>query len=299
MEDTFQDKLNEEEVDLQVEDLKTVTAVSCDDIEAKKKFESTFRFSFSAFADIPDTDLDILAELIEDEYNDLIEDYCDPLIRRDIKVTSEDRVRVFSPGRRLDHAACVNFEGVFTVKGSCRGCDKDQQILDVIDSRNGRSLEEVISRLSEREPRSGPARRRQRRRLQEEEECFCEEGTIAPRAPTEEEFNIRMGEVIAMNINDFDRLCGLASECNPDMMVATVSRTVVLAFQFSPGTEVTDEVLDELEMAIKESYNIARDDYHSDKCDGHYRQTIDVTIDRSVLQRRMEWEALKGVGSII
>jgi hypothetical protein len=65
-----------------------VASVACDDEDETTSFESEFFFPFSTFRDVPDRELQQLGNLLENEYNAMVVDYCDPLIRREISSES-------------------------------------------------------------------------------------------------------------------------------------------------------------------------------------------------------------------
>jgi hypothetical protein len=58
-----------------------------DDEDETTSFESGSFFPFSIFRDVPDRELhQLMGNLLENEYNAMVVDYCDPLIRREIRL---------------------------------------------------------------------------------------------------------------------------------------------------------------------------------------------------------------------
>lgn len=94
--ETLQTKLEEEDVDVRVDRLNSVVGVACDDVTETRNFKSDFVFRFSAMSDVDDKEIEFFGEVLAEVYNMYIEDFCDPLIRRDIRLELEDRQRVFT-----------------------------------------------------------------------------------------------------------------------------------------------------------------------------------------------------------
>jgi hypothetical protein len=88
--------------------------------------DSRLTVSFSLHADFFESfkEMNTLFELVQDTYNTLIIDYCDPLFRR-IEVLELSNYE--GPARD----GCAKFElTFFDVLGHCRGCGDDTPMLD-------------------------------------------------------------------------------------------------------------------------------------------------------------------------
>jgi hypothetical protein len=103
-------RLEEEGVDLIVKDISTVSAIHYDAEEETMRFESEFTISFSALASVPDLEIEQLIQLV---YNDLVEDYCDPLIRREVELRLTDRRRVIAPALSISGRCDLHAQGVY------------------------------------------------------------------------------------------------------------------------------------------------------------------------------------------
>jgi hypothetical protein len=101
-----------------------------DDEDETTSFESGSFFPFSIFRDVPDRELhQLMGNLLENEYNAMVVDYCDPLIRREIRLVVFDKLRRVASNRRLEHG-CLNFVAQFSAQGLSRECDIGTPILD-------------------------------------------------------------------------------------------------------------------------------------------------------------------------
>ena len=126
-----------------------------------------------------------VAEIIRRSYNDLADEFCDPLIRRitDVEILSSTRVGSGNNG-------CAEFDVQFSTVGTCRGC-KDGTPLFSNSEGSRRLQQEKVSEFSnnKRRDRSGRTKPgRFPRRLQGDSECFCSPNSRGPRAATKSEF---------------------------------------------------------------------------------------------------------------
>ena len=121
VEQQFQSELSRSSIPLGVKKLDEVEVVECD--TATKPFSSELTLGLSITSDISGNILDSVAALVEYVYNELIEDYCDPLIRRiqSLKISN------YEPSELV---GCQNVQLTFGVDGECRGCDDDVSRLD-------------------------------------------------------------------------------------------------------------------------------------------------------------------------
>ena len=98
--ETLQSELEKEEVDVRVDRLNAVVGVACDDVTEIRNFKSDFVFRFSAESDVDDDDIEFFGKVLAEVYNTFIEEFGDPLIRREISLKLEDWQRVFTSCRR-------------------------------------------------------------------------------------------------------------------------------------------------------------------------------------------------------
>jgi hypothetical protein len=112
--------------------------------------------------------------LVKSVYNELIKDYCDPLIRRiqSLKISN------YEPSELI---GCQNVQLTFGVDGECRGCGDDVPLLDQHHNNDKNERRVMQSKSSFHEE---PAIGSHRRGLKDSNYCFCDKQTIADRAPT-------------------------------------------------------------------------------------------------------------------
>ena len=289
-------RLEEQDIDLVVQQIDQVSAIACDDIDQTTGFASEFTISFSAAASVSDLEIQQFGDTIASVYNSLVEDYCDPLIRREVLLELVDRIRLIalipmSPlsmgSRNLqegninledgDDPVCVNFEAKFLVHGLCRGCTDGTPLLDNA-NRNLENSLEMQNRILSSGKSSSSTRRRQLEN--DDEECFCDSSTIAPRAPSLDELWI----LLDTQLGGLSGVCGQPVDCDPLSFSSQFSETTILALVFEPGTVLSESQMFELEIAFLSAYNNLQDAMRSDKCGGHFRQivTASVTADRPV-----------------
>ena len=116
VEQQFQSQLSRSSIPLGVKKLDEVEVVECD--TATKPFSSELTLGLSITSNISGNILDSVADLVESVYNELIEDYCDPLIRRiqSLKISN------YEPSELIGFQ---NVQLTFGIDGVCQGCDDD------------------------------------------------------------------------------------------------------------------------------------------------------------------------------
>jgi hypothetical protein len=277
-----------------VKKLDEVEAVECD--LATNPFLSELTFGLSITSDISGNILDSVADLVESVFNELIEDYCDPLIRRiqSLKISN------YEPSELI---GCQNVQLTFGVDGQCRGCDDGAPLLDQEnnDGKNKRRLVQSTTSFHE-EPAIGS----HRRGLKDSNYCFCNKQTIADRAPT----MIELEEALerAFEKDALEGVCGLvreetdspetqapsslptsiASE-SPTQCTAVLSKEfnsqVVLSVQDKAGLSLTDT--DQIGVAIVAAYNELSAVLYS-QCDLSYRQISSIELNADFASRNLE-----------
>jgi hypothetical protein len=75
----FQGNLEERNVHFGIREFKEVLVVDCDAEETG--FHSHFQFAIFLLPDVEEREIEALSKIFQEVYNDLIEDYCDPLDR--------------------------------------------------------------------------------------------------------------------------------------------------------------------------------------------------------------------------
>jgi hypothetical protein len=284
VQERFQEELEVEGVPAKVKQIEVVVSVPCDDEDETTPFESGFFFPFSAFSDVPDSEIHQLGNLLQNEYNAMVVDYCDPLIRREISLVAVDKLRDVS-NRRLEHG-CLNFVAQFSVQGLCRGCDIGTPILDIDDFGQRRTL--LNSEHLSGSNKMGRIPRLRRLENGDEANCFCDSRTIAPRAPSLSELSARVEQATATA--QFVGICGLPVEeafhCNLSATGNGFQASVIVALRLVDGGEtLTEQTLSVLDTTFLEAYNTGNDALYKNPCSAQYRQALSISADRSILER--------------
>ena len=208
-----------------------VEELECND--ERNDFTSQLTFQFSALDSATLDDINDFGEFMADLYNDVVESYWDPQIRRLDSLEANDFTRVLN-GRRLQ-SGCKHFQVIFSVTGTCRGCEDRTPILDGEGSQRARLSSVAVPR---------------RRRLKKLENCdvICDGNPIAKRAPTLEEFSEQLLGVLPDST--IPNICGLPVS---DVFCATlpdgdeISFTQVIALELGTGVSLAELNLVQLE----------------------------------------------------
>jgi hypothetical protein len=269
---SFQESLRNENVSLLVNELDEFTVVECD--EEVQDFETSFILTFAVLPDITDGDINELANLIEETYNFLAGDYCDPLLRK-IQTLLVDDYSGVRKGRKLQEG-CFNLDIEFYALGTCRGCEDGVSLFDDNDRRRlGRELTKKT-----REGRRADGRQRsKRRRLQDSDFCFCEDDSIETRAPSFGEF----ADIFEEEVNGFvSNVCGFVEVeggqfdfCDPSIFGEEFTTTVTLTLLVDDDEGLS---LSELEQELFDTYNSVTDSEY-DPCDDGYTELFFVEVE--------------------
>ena len=161
---------------------------------------------------------------------------------------------------------------------SCRGCDDGTPLL--AEDGDGRSLHvlEILSGAG----RSAPPRRR---RLQDDDLCYCNAETIAPRAPSLSEFSVRLEG--AIQNAGFVGVCGLSVEdtgnCDETVFSEEFTATMIVTLRLAVGWTMTTDMLAVLEKEFLLAYESVQDDLVlGDSCDPQYRQLSSIVAQRNI-----------------
>jgi hypothetical protein len=87
--------------------------------------------------------------------------------------------------------------------------------------------------------------------MNDEEECFCDSSTIAPRAPNLDELWL----LLEPRLESFSGVCGQPVECDPTLFVSQFLETTILALLLETGTVLSEVEILELKMAYMTAYN--------------------------------------------
>ena len=177
---SLQVELDDQGSDVRVGNVAEVATADC-------RLESVFfetRTTVEVFMSNSASDklFDRVGEIFRRSYNEVQEDYCDPLLRQ------LDTVDVVGTSRRgSGNNGCVSFRIDLNLTGSCRGCSFGTPIYD-LPSDATRNLQQIEKKTaSAYHNRISGRRTNTHRRLQTEDECFCSEDTRGNRAPTKSE----------------------------------------------------------------------------------------------------------------
>ena len=272
-ESVFQTELDMESVPFEVRNIYETDVTEC--TGAVQDFQSDIRMMFSFNSSLTQRESRALSSLVKETYNNLSNQYCDPLMR------SVDSLSIESTTPVDITATCSEFQLVFTSSGKCQGCENNTALLDdTIAARRG-LLGDVV-----------PEGHR-KLRFVGDDICFCDQSAVASRAPSPQEFEAALIEALN-NDSSFAKVCSvsvppqnvetLAPTSSPTEEVCNVtlpdqlSSRVIVTVQGPDDEVLSTEQLEAIAGAVRTTYNTIIGLRYT-PCDLQYRLVSNVTVD--------------------
>jgi hypothetical protein len=278
----FQEQLAIEAVPLDLAHIYEVNVVECE--KGTNAFDGNLVVEFSFNAVLTPAEFEELTQLVEDTYNILNNNYCDPFQREitTLRLSKSSRLSFTTP--------CAPHRVRFSASGICLGCVNGTSLLDE-ETQGRRALEALPTALMITSPP-------RRRRMAGSDVCFCDTTTIADRAPTSKEFEAALKAALEPTAI-LSKVCAVVvPEQNQETAAPTAAPTekvceVTLPDEFTTSVIVsvnlqalTDDQIDQLGASIQATYN-SLNELTFTPCDLNYRNVTAVALDPSFSSRRL------------
>ena len=304
----YQQELTDADLSLNVTNVFEINVVECEqDLNDFDGGEISLDILLTNSSNATDNDLHtFLTQLVQATYNSMMDGYCDPLDRQNI---SFELISLLSLDMDEDEQGCTLFEAKWNATGQCRGCGNGTLLFDddkdVAEDQRFRALELMSGFVQEL--RANPPNRPIRRKLEGTHLCFCDDETIAGRAPTMAEFKEAWGGALATETSYNNSVCGLeveqeetdapsaaptAEACNVTL-ASNFTTKVIVTITLQDGEELSNEQADNLGFEIIDVFNREIKSLYT-TCDSAYRLLSSVTVENSLRRRLGIFQSLPG-----